>query len=57
VFNMGHRFELYVPQNVANEIITISNKYNIDAQIVGRCEAYSGKKLTITSPKGEFVYE
>ena len=56
VFNMGHRMEIYVPQEVAQSIIDISESFNIDAQIVGRVEAHDGKKLTITSPYGEFIY-
>lgn len=56
VFNMGHRMEIYVPQEVAAEIIEISKSFNIDAQIVGRVEAHEGKKLTINSPYGEFIY-
>ncbi len=56
VFNMGHRMEIYVPQEIANEIIEISKSFNIDAQIVGRVEKNEGKKLTINSPYGEFVY-
>ena len=56
VFNMGHRMEVYVPQEVANDIIAISKSFNIDAQIVGRVEKYEGKKLTITSEFGEFNY-
>lgn len=56
VFNMGHRMEIYVPQEVANDIIEISKSFNIDAQIVGRVEAHDGKKLTINSPYGEFIY-
>ncbi len=56
VFNMGHRLEFYVPQDVANDIITISKEFNIDAQIVGRVEHSEGKKVTITSAHGEFEY-
>ena len=56
VFNMGHRMEIYVPQEVANDIIEISKSFNIDAKIVGRVEAHAGKKLTINSPYGEFIY-
>ena len=56
VFNMGHRMEVYVPQEVANDIIAISKSFNIDAQIVGRVEKHEGKKLTITSEFGEFNY-
>lgn len=56
VFNMGHRFELYVSPEKAARIIEISESYGIAAQIVGRCETHEGKKLTIQSPYGEFVY-
>jgi len=56
VFNMGHRYEVYVPENIAQEIIKISESFGVDAQIVGRCEAFEGKKLTIQSDKGEFIY-
>ncbi|BAX80516.1 AIR synthase related protein [Labilibaculum antarcticum] len=56
VFNMGHRFELYVPQEIAEEIISISKEFNVDAQIIGRCEPNEGKKLTIKSEFGEFEY-
>jgi phosphoribosylformylglycinamidine cyclo-ligase len=57
VFNMGHRMELYVPQEIANDIISISNSYDIDARIVGRVEnSETGKKLTIRSEFGTFEY-
>lgn len=56
VFNMGHRMEIYVPQEIANEIIAISKSFNIDAQIVGRVEKSNEKKLTIKSEFGEFNY-
>ena len=56
VFNMGHRMELYVDELIAEEIIAISNSFNIDAKIIGRVEESSVKKLTIISDKGEFKY-
>lgn len=56
VFNMGHRMELYVPQQLAQKIIDISNKYNVEAQIIGRVESSDSKKLTIKSEFGEFNY-
>ncbi len=56
VFNMGHRFEIYLPKEFANDIINISKEFNIEAKIIGRCENHSGKKLTIKSEYGEFVY-
>lgn len=56
VFNCGHRMELYVPKEVAEDIIAIAKSFNIDAQIVGRVEASEYKKLTITSEFGVFEY-
>jgi phosphoribosylformylglycinamidine cyclo-ligase len=57
VFNMGHRMELYVSPERADEIIQISQSFGIPAQIVGHAEAFSGKKLSIRSSFGEFIYE
>ena len=55
VFNMGHRMEIYVRPEVAEQVIAISKSFNIDAQVVGRIE--EGKKsLTIHSEYGTFDY-
>ena len=56
VFNCGHRMELYVNEEIAQDIIAISKSFNIDAQIIGRVEASAEKKLTITSEYGVFEY-
>jgi phosphoribosylformylglycinamidine cyclo-ligase len=56
VFNMGHRMELYVPQEIAAELIEISKSFNVEAQIIGRVEAADHKQVTIRSEFGEFVY-
>lgn len=56
VFNMGHRMELYVNESIAQQIIDISNSFNVDAQIIGRVEAANSKKLTIDSEFGIFEY-
>jgi len=56
VFNCGHRMELYVSTEIAEEIIQISKSFNVDAQIIGRVEASKTKKLTIESEFGKFVY-
>ena len=57
VFNMGHRMEVYVSQEIADSIIEISKSFNVDARIVGRVEESNRKRLTIKSPYGEFEYE
>ena len=56
VFNCGHRMEIYVPAEIAQDIIEISKSFNIDAQIVGKVEASEIKKLTIVSEYGTFEY-
>jgi phosphoribosylformylglycinamidine cyclo-ligase len=56
VFNMGHRMELYVPQQIAEHIIQISRSFNVDAQIIGRVEKAESKKLSIQSEYGKFIY-
>ena len=56
VFNMGHRMELYVPKEIADDIIAISKSFNVDAQIIGRVVAQGEKRLTIKSKYGEFTY-
>ncbi len=56
VFNMGHRFEIYLPEKYAQTIIDISKSFNVDAQIIGRVEESDKKKLTIKSEHGEFKY-
>ena len=55
VFNMGHRMEIYVRPEIAEQIIAISRSFNIDAQVIGHIE--EGKKsLTIKSEFGTFNY-
>ena len=56
VFNCGHRMELYVSPEIAEDIIAISKSYHVNAKIVGRVEASSTKKLTIKSEFGLFEY-
>ena len=56
VFNMGHRFEIYTNQKNAAEIISIASGFNLEARIVGHCEAAEMKKLTISSEFGTFEY-
>lgn len=57
VFNMGHRLEIYLPQKYADQVINIARTFNIDAQVIGRVESSSAKKVTIRSEAGEFVYQ
>lgn len=57
VFNMGHRMEIYLPEQHADAIIRIAADFGIAAQVIGRVEAHnSGAKVTVKSAFGEFVY-
>ena len=56
VFNMGHRMEIYLPEEYANRVIEIAESFNIDARIIGHCEASTTKKLTIHSEEGVLEY-
>ena len=56
VFNCGHRMEIYVAPEIAQDIMAISKSYNVAAKIVGRVAASPTKKLTIKSAFGVFEY-
>lgn len=56
VFNMGHRLEFYLPQEVANDVIAISQSFGIEAQIIGHVEDAATNSLTIQSPYGTLRY-
>ena len=56
VFNMGHRMEVYVSEELAPEIIRISEQFGIAAQVVGRVETADNKRVTIASQHGGFTY-
>jgi len=56
VFNCGHRMELYVKPEIADDIIAISKSFSVNAKTVGRVEASEIKKLTIKSEYGTFSY-
>lgn len=55
VFNMGHRLEIYTDEQTAQEIIKISQSFNVDSQIIGHVSG-GPKSLTIQSEHGEFKY-
>ncbi|MCA0232590.1 MAG: phosphoribosylformylglycinamidine cyclo-ligase [Bacteroidetes bacterium] len=57
VFNMGHRLEVYLSSEHAQRVIEIAQSFGIQAQIIGYVEANEGKKVTVQSEFGEFVYE
>lgn len=56
VFNCGHRMEIYLPEELAQNVIDISKSFNVAAQIVGKVTAAATKKLTIKSEFGTFEY-
>ncbi len=59
VFNMGHRMELYVNADIAEEIIAISKSFNVEAKIIGKVykKVDGDARLTIISEKGTFTYD
>ncbi len=56
VFNMGHRYEIYLPEEYAKEVIAISESFGVPAQIVGRVEAAQQKSVEIVGPHGTYNY-
>ena len=56
VFNCGHRMELYVSPEIADDIIAISESFGVAAQVIGRVESSPKKRLTIESKYGTFDY-
>ena len=56
VFNMGHRMELYLPAEFADEVISISNSFGVDAQVIGRVESADRAQVTIDGEKGKYIY-
>lgn len=56
VFNMGHRFEIFTDEKNAQQIIDIASGFNLEAKVIGRCEASDRKRLTIKSEFGTFEY-
>ncbi|MBR5707599.1 MAG: phosphoribosylformylglycinamidine cyclo-ligase [Bacteroidaceae bacterium] len=56
VFNCGHRFEVYLPKEYAQQVIDISKSFGIDARIIGRVEPSDHTHLTIHSEYGVFDY-
>lgn len=56
VFNMGHRMEVYTDPQTAQEIIKESKAMGVDAKIIGRCEAFEGKRVTVSGAHGIYQY-
>lgn len=56
VFNMGHRMEVYLSAEHAQQVIDIAQHFNIEAKVIGRVESFSKKQVTLKSQHGEFVY-
>ncbi|MEX2372089.1 MAG: AIR synthase related protein [Bacteroidales bacterium] len=56
VFNMGHRFEIYTDERTAEDMIRISEDYQVDAKVIGHVEKSNTKKLTIRSEGIDYEY-
>jgi len=57
VFNMGHRLEIYLSEQYAQDLIGISKSFGVEARVIGRVKKSSKNELTIRSKHGEFYYE
>jgi phosphoribosylformylglycinamidine cyclo-ligase len=57
VFNMGHRLEIYLPEKWAQQVVDISKSFGVEAQVIGRVEASTKKRVTLKTSMGEFIYE
>ncbi|MFZ2906858.1 MAG: AIR synthase related protein [Cyclobacteriaceae bacterium] len=56
VFNMGHRMEIYLNEKHAQQVITISKHFGVEARVIGRVETSLKRQVTIRGTAGEFVY-
>ncbi len=56
VFNMGHRFEIYVNEKYAKPILEVCKDFMLDAKVIGYCSRSEQSTVTIKTPEGEFLY-
>lgn len=56
VFNMGHRMEIYLPENYADHVISLAREFRIEARIIGRVEDSPRAKLTIVNDDRKYEY-
>ena len=56
VFNMGTRLEIYTNEKDAETIISVSKRFGVDAQVIGRVEENEKKELVLKTPNGNLVY-
>ena len=54
VFNMGHRMEIYCDETIAQDIIKISKKYEVESKIIGYCQLSPSKHQNLLEIKSEF---
>ncbi len=57
VFNMGHRMELYVNEDIAADLIAISEKFGVEARVIGKVIKSNGTKVILKTVHGEYSYE
>ena len=56
VFNMGHRMEFYVPEDIAQDIISISQNFHVEAKVIGRVEDADQKEVVLITENGTYRY-
>lgn len=56
VFNMGHRMEFYVPEDIAQDMISISQNFHVEAKVIGRVEDADQKEVVLITENGTYRY-
>lgn len=56
-YNMGTGFEIMVERDYAEDVVNISEEFDLGGRVIGMCEkSDEGNKVTIKSQFGDFVY-
>lgn len=56
VFNMGHRLEIYLPEEQAQRVIDIAAQFGVEGRIIGHVEPFDRKQVTINTHEGIFKF-
>lgn len=56
VFNMGHRMEIYLPEEEAGHIIEVSQKFGVDARVIGKVVSSRKPEVKLETEYGKFIY-
>ncbi|MFZ9980722.1 MAG: AIR synthase related protein [Cyclobacteriaceae bacterium] len=56
VFNMGHRMEIYLSAEHADQVISIARSFGMDAKVIGYVKPSEQKHVTIKTTHGEWTW-